>query len=151
MSRSSKRLINISIFYLISSAIGTALAVQENLPSEFGGLLQGKNVLNDFISGLGTAFSPPLIVLAVQVLFMVLITRQDALKRIGAGGLMVLGALYFFGQLGEPALWRNLTPGGFHLEQALVIAANLILPILMFFAGVLVLRRLIRPDGISPH
>ncbi len=141
MSRLVSRLVSISICYLLIAQIGSALAVIENLPAEFGGLLHGKVVLNDFVSGLGTAISPPLIMLVIQVLFMILLLRQDSLKRIGAGGLMVLGALYFVGQAGEPSLWRNLAPGGFHLEQVLVIAANLILPALMFWWGLSVLRR----------
>ncbi len=151
MSRSGKRLLIISCLYLLCAGIGTALAVVEHLPAECGGILQGDDIVNDFVSGVGTALSPPLILLVIQVLFMILLFRNDPLKRVGASGQMVLGVLYFFGQVGEPILWRNLTPSGFHPEQALIIAANLLLPLMLFFAGARVLRRLVRPEGISPH
>lgn len=150
MSRSSKRLILFSISYLISAGLGTALAVLQDLPAEFGGLLHGQNVLGDFFTGLGTALSPPLIMLILQVFFMIFLSRYGALRRVGAGGLLVLGVLYFFGQLGEPLTWRQFTLGGFLLAQGLLIAANLVLPVLMAYFGLRVLRRAIHPEGVAP-
>ena len=146
-----KRLLFVSILYLISAGIGTALAVQDNLPAEFGGFLHGKDVLSDFILGTGTALSPPLIMLIVQILFMVFLTRNGALGRLGAGGLMVLAVLYTFGQLGEPILWRMFGPGGFHPLLALVIAANILLPVGMLFTGLRAWRRLIWRDSIGAY
>lgn len=151
MSRSVKRLVILSLLYLLSAAIGVTLSVQENLPAEFGGFLHGKDILSDFIAGPGTALTPPLVLLGIQIALTALLHRKESLQRIGAGGLMVLGLLYFFGQLGEPITWRNLTFAGFHLEQALVIAANLLLPLLMSLSGLILLRRLILQDGVSPN
>ena len=125
----------VSLFHLLSASLGTALAVREDLPAEFGGFLRGHNVFKDFIFGSGTALSPPLFMLVLQVVFLILLTRREALRRIGLIGLIVLGGLYFLGQLGEPVLWRLFTPGGFDWLRAILVAANLLLPLLMVYFG----------------
>jgi hypothetical protein len=52
-------LIVTSILYLVNIGVGTAIAVNENLPSETF-MTSGKPALEDFLAGNGTALSPPL-------------------------------------------------------------------------------------------
>src|SRR5205807_1264852 len=74
-----RSLILISILYLVNAAIGTLLAVQGNLPSEFFGK-DGKPALEDFLIGNGTALSPPLYLCIVAILLIVLAFH---LRRLG--------------------------------------------------------------------
>ncbi len=48
-----------SILYLVNAGVGTVLAVKENLPSVTF-ITSGKPALEDFLTGNGTALSPPL-------------------------------------------------------------------------------------------
>ncbi len=141
----------VSLCYLVSAGLGTLLAIREDLPAEFGGFLHGKDVRMDFVAGAGTALSPPLILLVVLVMFIVFLFIGNRLGKVGAAGLAVLGGCFLFGQLGEPVLWQQFTPSGFHLERLIIAAANLFFPLQMLFFGLWAWRRLIWRDSISPH
>jgi hypothetical protein len=54
-------LIVTSILYLVNAGVGTAPAVKENLPSVTF-ITSGKPALEDFLTGNGTALSPPFMV-----------------------------------------------------------------------------------------
>src|ERR1700730_2915121 len=67
-------LIITSILYLFIATIGTLIAVRENLPSVtfITFLTTGKPALDDFLTGNGTALSPPLYLCIVLVLLLIL-------------------------------------------------------------------------------
>ena len=125
-----------SILYLVSASIGTVVAFQQNLTANFGGILQSKGILSDFLIINGTALSAPLPFLVIQLLFTVLLARKGTSVRVGVIGLTVLGAFYTPAQLGEPLFLRQFTPGNFILIQAFILAANLIFSLLMLIFGI---------------
>lgn len=65
-----------SILYLVSAGIGTIIAFQQNLTANFGGFLNGQDILKDFLTTNGTALSAPLPFLILQLLFTLLALRM---------------------------------------------------------------------------
>ncbi len=67
-----------SILYLVNAGVGTVLAVKENL-SSVTFITSGKPALEDFLTGNGTALSPPLY-LCLIVLFLpaILVERHTS-------------------------------------------------------------------------
>jgi hypothetical protein len=63
-----KRLVQASILSLIWASIATVMAIVLNLPAQFGGSTSGLPVVQDFIYGMGTALSAPLVWMAAQAL-----------------------------------------------------------------------------------
>ncbi len=126
-----------SIFYLVSASIGTLVAFQQNLTANFGGILQSKDILSDFLIINGTALSPPLPFLIIQLLFTILITRKGKSVTIGVIGLVVMGAIYTPAQVGEPILLKQFTPGNFDLTKTLILTANLISSLFMLIFGIM--------------
>jgi hypothetical protein len=63
-----KRLVQSSILYLIWASIATVVAIGLNLPARFGGSTSGLPVVQDFLYGMGTAMSPPLVWIVAQAL-----------------------------------------------------------------------------------
>ena len=130
-----------SILYLVNSGIGTVLAVKENLPS-LTFITSGKPALEDFLTGNGTALSPPSYLCLIVVLLLILACLPKRLGMIGVVGLTMLGVLFL------PAiLVERLTSQVFHLltvdlPVALVQLADIVLPLLMIaFGGVEILQR----------
>src|ERR1700730_7832131 len=68
-----RSLILVSTLYLFIAAIGTLIAIRENLPSVtfIPALTTGKPALEDFLTGNGTALSPPLYLCLVAVLLLI--------------------------------------------------------------------------------
>lgn len=130
------------ICFLVSGSLGALLAIATNLPARFGGILNGNNVLQDFLLLNGTALSPDLALLLGQVVLTGCTLRQGRARKAGVIGLTVLGACYTLGQLGEPITLRTLSPATFHAAQAAVVVANIVCSMLMFVFGILELRRL---------
>ena len=139
-----------SILYLVNAGIGTVLAVKENLPSVTF-ITSGKPALEDFLTGNGTALSPPLYLCLIVVVLLILAWQSKRPGMIGVVGLTMLGVLFV------PAiLVERLTSQLFHLltvdlSVALVQLADIVLPLLMIaFGGVEILkRRQARRQGAS--
>jgi len=130
-----------SILYLVNAGIGTVLAVKENLPSVTF-ITSGKPALEDFLTGNGTALSPPLYLCLIVVVLLILAWQSKRLGMIGVVGLTMLGVLFV------PAiLVERLTFQLFHLltvdlSVALVQLADIVLPLLMIaFGGAEILHR----------
>ena len=51
-------------------------------------------------------------------------------------GLIILGAIYTFAQLGEPILLKLLTPSGFDLLQAIIFTVNVVTSFLILLLGI---------------
>src|SRR5215510_373667 len=85
-----KRLVASTIIYMVFALIATAIAIAENLPAEFAGSSTGLTVISDFLYGMGTAMSPPLYALIIQLAFLLLSPRKDRWGTISVLGLVVI-------------------------------------------------------------
>ena len=115
MTYSLKWLVLASLASLVGNGFGTMLALQHNLVGDFGGWLNGQDVLRDFLGFKGTALSAPLPFMLIQLGLTILALRPGSSGRIGAGGLIFVGAIYTVGQLGEPIVLRVRSPSGVEL------------------------------------
>jgi hypothetical protein len=138
-----------SVASLTANTIGTVLALQQNLTADFGGFLNGQNVLRDFLGFNGTALSAPFPFLLIQLVLTVLTMRPGRSGSIGVKGLTFVGALYTVAQLGEPIVWRLMQPGEFELAQATVLIFALASSTAMFVFGVQAWRERKSPYPVS--
>lgn len=137
-------LIIASILYLFIAIIGTLIAVRENLPSRtfIAAFITGKPALADFLTGNGTALSPPLYLCLVEAVLVVLACLSNRSAMVGIVGLTILGTIYLFGILIERLTYRVLNPATFDFSLALVELLAIILPLLMIvFGGTEIARR----------
>lgn len=149
MESTLSRLIVASSLYLINAGAGATIAIRNNLPGEFAGKRSGKSARDDFVSGSGTALSPPLIMFVVQALCIVLARRPGRSGTLGVAGLTINGALFAIGMLGEPITYKVFNPRTFDLPKAMVVAGNIALPLRMLVFGLMELaaRRHLRSSG----
>lgn len=126
----------VSALYLLTAAIGAAVAIREDLPGEFAGRTSGRAASADFFRGTGTALSPGLAMLLAQLVLTVMSTRDGRVGTGGAAGLTVLGAGATVGILGEPMAYRALSPKKFDPPKAAVVSALVVLPSLMSVLGI---------------
>ena len=138
---SSRQLVLTSMLYLSSAGAGGAIAIKQDLPADFAGIVRGDDVTRDFLTWKGTALSPPLAMLLVQGMLTVIAARRGRMGTLGLVGLAVLGASYTIGMLGERILLRVFKPAIFDPVRAIVVAANLVLPSLMTALAALKLRK----------
>jgi hypothetical protein len=113
------------------SAIGTAVAVAEHLPYGFGGHGHANDVWGDFVSGNGTALSPPWPALVIVVVLALLTSRVGRVGSAARIGLTIGAGAFLIGILGEPLTHRVLNPA--HLEpfKAVLVALGLIASLTM--------------------
>ena len=112
MSEHQRRLLLASFAYLVVACIGTAIAVDENLSGKPLGLTTGMGSRRNFLMGLGTALSSPLVGL---VLLVVLVSMSVAPGRTGSLGLVALGVCgvgFALAMLAEPIHVQGFEPGG---------------------------------------
>jgi hypothetical protein len=133
-----RSLIFASVLYLFNAALGTMIAVRENLPSILiTNFSTGKPALEDFLTGNGTALSPPLYLYLVTILFLVLACLPKRLGIVGAVGLTISGMIFLLGEFAEKLTYRVFNPVSFDLSLALVELAAMVLPLLMIVFGML--------------
>ena len=143
MSRSQQKLnakmglIIISILSLVNAVIGTVIAVKQNLPSVTPILTTGKPALEDFLTGNGTALSPPLYLCIITLLLIILAFQPKWPGTIGVVGLTILGAIFLIGEFVETNTYRVLNPVTFNLPVALDVLTEIILALLMITFGVI--------------
>ena len=134
-------LIIIAILSLVIAAIGTTIAVKENLPSVTPILTTGKPALEDFLTGNGTALSPPLY-LCIITLFLIILAFQPKLPgKIGVVGLTILGFIFLLGEFIETNTYRVLNPMTFNLPVALDVFMEIILALLMITFGIMTIMQ----------
>lgn len=121
-----------AILYLLNAMIGAVLAIREGLPGRFLGLRTGLGARDDFLVGLGTALSPPLVLIVAQIAFIALAWRRE---RLGIIGLSVSGIGFCLGMLGEPITYEVWRRPSAEPRKAVVIAGNVLLPLLIAAAG----------------
>jgi hypothetical protein len=136
-------LIIASILYLFIAVIGTLIAVRENLPSRtfIPAFITGKPALEDFLTGNGTALSPPLYLCLIAVLLVVVACLSTRLAMVGIVGLTTLGTIFLFGILIERLTYRVLNPATFDFSLAPVEFLAIVLPLLMIVFGAMEIVR----------
>jgi len=125
------------MLYLFIAAIGTLIAIKENLPSVtfIPAFITGKQALEDFLTGNGTALSPPLYLCIPTVLLLILACLHNRLAMIGIVGLTILGAIFLLGIFAEKLTYRVLNPATFDFHLASVELLAIVLPLLMIVFG----------------
>jgi len=136
MNHPLKWLVLASLTNLVGNGLGTMLALQHNLTGDFGGWLNGQDVLRDFLGFKGTALSAPLPFMLIQLGLTILALRPGRSGRVGVGGLLFVGAIYTIAQLGEPIVLRVWSPSGFDPAQAVVLFVNVASAIAMLVLGI---------------
>jgi hypothetical protein len=135
-------LIVTSILSLVNAGVGTVIAVKENLPSVTLVFTTGKPALEDFLTGNGTALSPPLYLCIIALLLILLALQSKRPGMVGVVGLTILGVIFLLGEFAETSTYRVLNPVTFHLSEALVTLAAIVLALLMIvFGGVEIVQR----------
>ena len=131
----------LSLAYLLAAGAGAAIAIREGLPGAFLGRTTGRTAREDFLLGAGTALSPGLGMLIVQATLTLLARRSGRAGVVGTAGLALIGAGATVGALGEPIVWRVLSPRGFDPPQTALVAAMITLSVALSGASVRALRR----------
>lgn len=124
MNNALKWLVLASIIKLIGNSFGTVIALQQNLAADWGGVIDGQDVLRDFLGFKGTALSAPLPFMLIQLMLTLLALRPGRFRSIGIAALTFVGLFYTVAQAGEPIVLRLLSPGGFNLAQAIAFIVN---------------------------
>jgi hypothetical protein len=130
-------LIIISILSLVNAVVGTVVAVKQNLPRVTPILTTGKPALEDFLTGNGTALSPPLYLCIITLLLIILAFQPKLPGKIGVVGLTILGFIFLLGELVERNTYRVLNPVTFNWPVALDVVAEIILALLMITFGII--------------
>ena len=130
-------LISIAILSLVNAAIGTTLAVKENLPSVTPVFTTGKPALEDFLTGNGTALSPPLYLCIITLLLIILAFQPKLPGKIGVVGLTILGFIFLLGEFVETNTYRVFNPATFNMPVALDVLVEIILALLMITFGII--------------
>jgi hypothetical protein len=137
-----KRLVQASILSLIWGSIATAVAIVLNRPAQFGGSTSGLPVVQDFIYGMGTALSAPLVWMVAQALLTWLAWNQRNRRSTwGVIGLALFGATTFIGTLGEPITYELLNPVTFNPLLAVIPTGMIIIDSLMMVFAIREWRR----------
>lgn len=140
-----------SILSLVNAGVGTVLAVKENLPSVTLVFTTGKSALEDFLTGNGTALSPPLYLCIVALLLILLAFQSKRPGMVGVIGLTILGVIFLLGEFAETSTYRALNPVTFDIPVALVTLTAIVLALLMIAFGAveIVHRRQAHRQGAS--
>jgi hypothetical protein len=99
-----------TILYMLIALFAGLVASTQNLPGEFGGIRDGLTAAQDFLYGMGTAISPPLLTLIMQFVLLMLAPRKDRWGSLGVLGLAITGLLTFIGAFGEPINFKIFNP-----------------------------------------
>jgi hypothetical protein len=126
----------VSVAFLVVSLIGAVVAIHAGFENRFAGNGDPRHVARDFVSGSGTALSPPLnALLFVAVLSALALWRHRGWGVVGAVGLTAFGVLFTAAAVGQ-GLW----PSRLNPFEHLLALAGLALAVAMVVCGVLDLR-----------
>jgi hypothetical protein len=95
-----RKLVVVSCLYLINASFGVLIAILYNLPSVTL-FKSGKPALEDFLTGYGTALSPPLFLCIVAIVLIILSFRPNRLGTFAMLGLLLLGVLFLMRRVGR--------------------------------------------------
>ena len=136
-----RRLILGSVSYMIFALIAGVIAIAEDLPAEFGGSSTGLTVTRDFVYGMGTALSPPLYTLVIQLALLLLAPRNDRWGMVGVLGLVVIGVMTCIGALSEPINLRIFNPATFEPLKAVLMAGMILMSLAIVVFGLMEWKR----------
>lgn len=120
------------VAYLAVSAVGTMIAIRDELPANFANWDLGtSNITRDFLIGAGTALSAPLVLLIALAVLLVLCGRPTNAGRISLVLLIVLAIGFVIGIVGEPVARDALESAGAHLDRTVVVIAAIVLPLMI--------------------
>ena len=139
--RTLKLLIFCTIVYMGIALLAGLAAIAGDLPGEFGGTRTGLTAIQDFFYGMGTAISPPIYTLFIQLAFLLLVNRNDRWGTVAVLGLALIGVFTFIGALGEPINLRIFNPVTFDPLKALLMAAQILLSLAILVFGLMEWRR----------
>lgn len=125
-----------SLLYLLHAAVGAAVAIRRDLKAAFPGFYTGRRARKDFVTGPGTALSPPLALMLWHFLALLAAGRPGRIGQWGRRALTLHGAMFTMGMLGEPITYHVLNPHRFDPAQALLVAGNILYPLLMLMHGI---------------
>lgn len=137
-----------AVLLWIETWIGTLVAVHKKLPYGLGGHGHPNDVWGDFVSGGGTALSPPLVIVIVFAVLIVLATRRGWVGVVGAVGLALLGLLSVATIIGEPLARRVLTPSHVAFPETALVVVSLVGAALMVLFAVWHLASLYRGGAV---
>jgi len=121
--------------YVAWATVAAIVAIIQNRPAGFAGQSSGLSVGKDYLLGMGTALSPPLWWIAIQLLFTRWLGRPDRWRRIGVYGLIVFGICECLGASGEPITLVVFRPATFDPLLAVIQAGMIVLPAAMTLFG----------------
>jgi hypothetical protein len=127
-SATLKRLTSSVILYMVITLMAGMVAIAQNLPAEFAGSSTGLTAMQDFMYGMGTALSPPLYLLPIQIALLWLAHKRDQWGKIGVAGLTLIGLMTCIGALGEPINRRIFNPATFDPIKSLIMLAMILIP-----------------------
>jgi len=136
MNTSLKWLIIASLVNLLGNSLGAVISLGQNLAADWGGSLNGQDVLRDFLGLKGTALSAPLSFMLIQLVIILLVLRPGRLGKVGVGGLTFIALFYALAQIGEPIVLRQFHPGGFDLTQFIILLVNIASALAMLIFGI---------------
>jgi len=131
------RLIACSVLYVIWASLAAVVAIAENRAGALVGFSTGLPPLQNFLYGMGTGMSPPLLHLIIQVVFTIIAPRGDRWGGVGVVGLAIFGLFTVFGALFEQINLELLNPTTFNLPRAVIQAGMIIIPFTMMAFGIL--------------
>lgn len=136
MGKSKWGLVSASLLYLFSASTGARIAIDEDIPAAFMGRASRKTPQEDFVRGTGTALSPGVPMLTVHMAMSALAPWPGKIGVVGVLGLIALALGEAIGMLGEPITYKVLDPKTLDPPRAIVVACNIVLPILMIVFGI---------------
>ena len=132
------KLLRIStILYIAMALLAGLVAIAENLPAEFAGTHIALPVTQSFLYGMGTALSPPLFTLVIQLVLLLLTPRHDRWGSFAVLGLAFIGLMTFIGALGEPINRVIFNPVTFEPVKAVLMAGMILLPLAILVFGIM--------------
>jgi hypothetical protein len=132
-----KRLVAISILYMIVALTAGVVAIAKNLPAAYGSSSMSWTARQDFIYGMGTALSPPLYSLVIQLALAALTPRSDGWGMLGVIGFVVMGSFTFIGALSAPIRNQVFNPDTFDFPKAAIMTGMILLPLFIVAFGIL--------------
>jgi len=122
--------------YLAVAALGTWVAVRDDLAGRPFGWDLALSPLSNFVFGLGTALSAPLVLLLALVAANLLLGRGQQVRRRAAGVIAFLGTGFEIGMLAEPISRNVLDSFSRDPLTSVIVSANLLLPVAMVILAV---------------
>ncbi len=130
------RLTAASLLYLLHAGVGAGVAIRHDLKAAFPGFYTGRPARRDFVAGPGTALSPPMVLMIWHLLAVLAAERPGRIGQWGRRMITLDGAMFAVGMLGEPITYHVLNSRRFDPPKALLVAGNIVYPLLMLMHGI---------------